>query len=207
MHSLLSAPPPPLFVHLACHQLYCCCKPASDTQTLPVEPDSRCFQAPDWLTRLSSQFNPWNTDQIVQEFFLEMHQYKTFKKKNKQNLFNVANWIASSWGWSPRKTEWVYLNIRVLPRRSVLRPVIHSPQLHSKMSNGCLMGVSEASINLIADHWVNFSYLENPSFPKCCECGGIWRKSVSKDKGVVSLKYSLALRDNLYGIYWSLQWW
>ena len=40
------------------------------------------------------------------------------------------------------------------------------------MSNVCLMGVGEASIKLIVDHWVNFSYLENPSFPKCCECGG-----------------------------------
>lgn len=35
------------------------------------------------------------------------------------------------------------------------------------MSNVCLMGVGEASIKLIVDHWVNFSYLENPSFPKC----------------------------------------
>lgn len=69
------------------------------------------------------------------------------------------------------------------------------------------MGVGEASINLIADHWVNFSYLEKPSFPKCCECGGMWRKSVSKDKGVVSLKHRLVLRDNLYGIDWELQWW
>lgn len=59
------------------------------------------------------------------------------------------------------------------------------------------MGVGEASINLIVDHWVNFSYLENPSFPECCECGGIWRKTVGKDKGAVSLKYSPALRDNL----------
>lgn len=40
------------------------------------------------------------------------------------------------------------------------------------MSNVCLMGVGEASIKLIVDHSVNFSYLENPSFPKCCECGG-----------------------------------
>lgn len=95
-----------------------------------------------------------------------------------------------------------------LPWRSVLRPVIHTGKLHSKMSNGCLMSVGEASINLTADHWVNFSYLENPSFPKC-ECGGIWRKSVSKDKGVVSLKYRLVLGDNRYGIYWELQpgWW
>lgn len=43
------------------------------------------------------------------------------------------------------------------------------------------MGVGEASIKLIVDHWVNFSYLENPSFPKCCECGGydgrLWVKT------------------------------
>lgn len=69
------------------------------------------------------------------------------------------------------------------------------------MSDVCLMSVGEASIKLIVDHWVNFSYLENPSFPKCCECGGIWRKAACKDRGMVSLKYSPALRDNLYGIY------
>lgn len=40
------------------------------------------------------------------------------------------------------------------------------------MPNVCLMGVGEASIKLIVDHWVNFSYLENPSFPKRFECGG-----------------------------------
>lgn len=49
------------------------------------------------------------------------------------------------------------------------------------MSNVCLMGVGEASIKLIVDHWVNFSYLENPSFTKCCECGGydgrVWVKT------------------------------
>lgn len=89
-----------------------------------------------------------------------------------------------------------------LPWRSGLSPVIHRADLHSKMSNGCLMGVGEASINLIVDHSVNFSDLENPSFPECCECGGVWRKTVSKDKGAVSLKYSPALWDNLYGIYW-----
>lgn len=38
------------------------------------------------------------------------------------------------------------------PWRSVLSPVIHAGELHSKMSNGCLMGAGEASINLIADH-------------------------------------------------------
>lgn len=59
-----------------------------------------------------------------------------------------------------------------LPWRSGLSPVIHRADLHCKMSNGCLMGVGEASINLIVDHWVNFSYLQNPSFPECCECVG-----------------------------------
>lgn len=65
-HLSAEAPAPPLFVHLGCHQLYCCSKAVSG---VPVEPDSPCFQAPDWLTRLSSQFNPWNPGQIVQEFF------------------------------------------------------------------------------------------------------------------------------------------
>ncbi len=73
-------------------------------------------------------------------------------------------------------------------------PVIRAVKLHREMSNVCLMGVGEASIKLIVDHWVNFSYLENPSFLKCCECGGMWRKTVSKDRGAVRLKYSPALR-------------
>lgn len=132
-----------------------------------------------------------------------MQEYKTISN---QNLVDVVNWmpVAPSWSWSSRMPEWVSWSsafASALPWRSVLSPVIHTAHLRCKMSNGCLMAVGEASINLIADHWVNFSYLENPSFLKCCECGGIWRRSVSKDKGVVSLKYSLALWDNLYGIY------
>lgn len=65
--------------------------------------------------------------------------------------------------------------------RSFPQPCNSCGYLHHEMSNVCLMGVGEASIKLIVDHWVNFSYLENPSFPKCCECGGcdgrLWVKT------------------------------
>ncbi len=60
-------------------------------------------------------------------------------------------------------------------------PVIRAVKLQREMSNVCLMGVGWASIKLIVDHWVNFSYLEKPSFPKCCESGGydgrLWVKT------------------------------
>lgn len=51
------------------------------------------------------------------------------------------------------------------------KPVIHA-LIHRYMSDGSLIDVGEASIKLIVEHWVNFSYLENPSFPKHCECVG-----------------------------------
>lgn len=63
------------------------------------------------------------------------------------------------------------------------QPVILAVQLHRAMSNVCLMGVGEASITLIVAHWVNFSYLENPSFLKCCECGGYDGRLRGKTKG------------------------
>lgn len=49
-------------------------------------------------------------------------------------------------------------------------PVIGAVKLHCELSNVCLMVMGEASIKLIVDHSVNFSHLENPSLPKCCEC-------------------------------------
>lgn len=69
------------------------------------------------------------------------------------------------------------------------------------MSNVCLMDVGKASINLIVDHLVNFSYLENHSFPKCYECGAYDGKLCVKTERWLASKNSPELRDDLCGIY------
>lgn len=86
-----------------------------------------------------------------------------------------------------------------LPWRSSPSPVIRVVKLHHEMSNVCLMGVGEASIKLIVDHWVNFSYLENPSFPKCCECGGYDGRLWAKTKRRLASNTALCSRTTFMG--------
>lgn len=148
------------------------------SQALPVEPDHQVALGPR-LTGSSRHLTPTCSERDKER--RGVFQATALLQAVSDPKDPVEQMTPDSWVWQLCWSPDHYISCSPPLFHGGLSPSPVIPAVY--MSNVRLMDVGEASIKLIVDHWVNFSYLENPSFLKCCECGGCDRRLCAQTEG------------------------